>query len=418
MRIDKSHIQMSQFRENRVGVKWSSSWAALTAIVLAAVVSGCSSKKFAPNDDAQDKAFNEADFSCEFAINEGGKALSVSPTDLGFQKAAFGKSISLKSVEAVLQASGEETIKFAAVQGVQFYKVTKMQHQRCTPYQILPEANEAMTLEFEDAEAGFPGSTILGLYLSKGSSPASKDQAVTLVREDVSRWTIIHEFMHHLFDQARRIDGLPLNGDIYSIYLAAEENLKAVKKELNALSNGELPPEALLVKAFQATKESIISTRDYLIRYPLEEMAIESVMQSGFKSRQLGFVPDRRSSSSRYVNVSYLTAKNKLDELQTFSQELLVQLFNGGRAAEAKELKIERDASNDLLQEMANLNRIYGQSQPEPNKSLSLEKANLSSVTAAGRLEPTKPVSASELGQEAARFGCSHLSHLRPRVSH
>ena len=133
-----------------------------------------------------------------------------------------------------------------------------------------------------------------GLYDPTAGSPR------ILLRADGNRWTLIHESFHHLFAKSRRSE------ESASVLLAklTEARLKLVAIEAKGL-NSEADARTYL----NLTSEVIRLAGLHVNQTALEEVAIEANLQELFESGELKYVPNKLSSSGRYIADNSVAAK-------------------------------------------------------------------------------------------------------------
>ncbi len=146
-----------------------------------------------PVDDNYDIA------SCAYSLNDGPNLLNLSYTP-DIQKTYFEKSIDLGKLNKVLPASAEASISFMKTTELEIYKINS-DYGRCKMFSSLTLAPKDLQDHWDKVQGDGETSIIVGLYLPKAKKDLTSvsDKAAFLIREDTSRWTLVHEYTHHLF---------------------------------------------------------------------------------------------------------------------------------------------------------------------------------------------------------------------------
>jgi hypothetical protein len=130
------------------------------------------------------------------------------------------------------------------------------------------------------------------------------------VSEYATKWTIVHEFMHHLF--SIEMTGIS-DENLFN-------NLEILERDLNvALKNNQYQ------QAFEYARNAFTYFALYLDRYPLEEFTIEKKLFSMWESKELKYVESFEPGSSLwYANRNVSQALVYLNDY-----EELVKKFSG-----------------------------------------------------------------------------------------
>lgn len=266
----------------------------LSSMLLAALLSSCngSSSGSSNVDVIGEKKSGRARASCDYKFTEGGNAPSDLP-DQNIKASRFLKKYDANLIASVQGASGSETARFASLTGVTFYQVADLDidEKDCLFTQTLPEAPSPVLKYFRDAEDRVKGedggkSTLLGFYLDKErvdeiSGPDSGIGPVITVKNDSERYTMIHEFFHHVFDLSRAVSGTILQDNLAkSSQLVSDEAAKygAANTLENLLS---------YAKAFDQQSKDLVKV---LTEYSLEEMSIEYELNDLYQRNALRYV--------------------------------------------------------------------------------------------------------------------------------
>lgn len=113
----------------------------------------------------------------------------------------FGKKIELKLLQPMLKMSIPEKIRYIQGFGIDLYKVADPEKSVPT-VGFLPEAPAKQFSRyiklFEE--------NVIGLYLTPNNSMYGVEKPTILFVESVDHWTIVHEFIHYLFERGRGIE--------------------------------------------------------------------------------------------------------------------------------------------------------------------------------------------------------------------
>lgn len=171
-----------------------------TGVIIVALMIGCSDsgKKSSTNLIAATPSGG----SCDFTAADGDRANFSVIGEEDIEIASFAKPFNATYLQAVLTTSIDESLKFIDRTGVNVFKVPS-DKSGCDA--IASASNLTVGLQskwnaltVDDAKND---QFTLGVYLPKQSEniEALDDKAAILVRENTNRWTLVHEFMHHLF---------------------------------------------------------------------------------------------------------------------------------------------------------------------------------------------------------------------------
>jgi hypothetical protein len=183
------------------------------AIALAlALLAGCSDSTNGKGSDGHVSQYAYDPALCTTLRPEtGGRALfenlrANKPTDSVY----YAKRYNRAWLEGVLQASGDETQKFVAGMGIDLSKIPyEGDVNTCLFQHALPYASDELTDIWQQASEGVQGQGHLdGLFVAFTNND-NQDHEAIMVREDSSRWTLVHEMMHANFYRQREADGAP-----------------------------------------------------------------------------------------------------------------------------------------------------------------------------------------------------------------
>lgn len=190
-----------------------------------------------------------------------------------------------------------------------------MSKTSCKLFSFIPSAGSSELSVFNDIQGSRPaGSTILGIYFSpeNKSFKGANQNAFILMREDTTRWTLVHEYMHHMF--SREVQPIKRDIDLTSglekesaVFEAALDKLKVSESSQNLL-------------AVLQSLDKIVGIRlELLKRYTLEEITIESYLVGHYKAGTMKYVPRGELSGARaYISSNVKTARQSDEDLTKF----------------------------------------------------------------------------------------------------
>lgn len=243
---------------------------------------------------------NKADASCLYTYNEGPQAPANLPPE-NIIKTFFNKPIDQSRLAALMNVSGAETVRFGQLTGVRFYKTNYYASNNCAYTNSLPDAPSDIRKIFDDA-----GKNILGLYLPRfdRNLRTLDSEAAIQVRVDSDRWTLTHEFTHHLFHDLANKSGETdneLKANLNNNYSNYINKIKSA----NGVSDVKTYTEAAAFLDLTATE-----LLELMRRFSLEEMTIETMLSIQFDRRAFTLVAeDQRLNGAYYVLSSAKKAK-------------------------------------------------------------------------------------------------------------
>jgi hypothetical protein len=295
----------------------------LSSMLLAALLSSCNGASSGNKENIDvvgEKKTVRARASCEFKFTEGGDA----PADLPAQNikaSRFLKKYDASLMASVQGASGSETARFASLTGVTFYQVADLEidERDCLFTQSLPEAPSPVLKYFRDAEDRVKGkdggkSTLLGFYLDQErvneiSGANSGIGPVITVKNDSERYTMIHEFFHHVFDLSRETSGTLLQDNL-------AKSSQAVTDEATKYNDANTLENLLsYAKAFDQQSKDLVKV---LKEYALEEMSIEYELNDMYQRNALKYVNYYSRLNGDFYTVS--SAENAVSRIQAYEK--------------------------------------------------------------------------------------------------
>ncbi len=272
-------------------------------IVIAFALSACSGGSSSSSSGDRAQPVPNIDLkSCTYNASEG-QSVDMQSLDIEtLSVASFGKKFNRALLEAVGHASVNETVKFINMTDVTVYQAPAIQTTACSQElfanaEVLPQD---LSQEWDEATTDTDGSKsiLLGLYLpenSKGGTlPSILQQAAIIVSKNVSRWTLIHEFMHHLFMLQSRSEG-------YNSDKSFSDWQNSINAYNASLDDNSLPRADQVKKSVELYVKVAQGADEHTVHYALEEMAIEKELKDATKSGVISFAPP---SSNWYLNKS------------------------------------------------------------------------------------------------------------------
>lgn len=285
--------------------------------------------------------------SCVYTLNQGETANFGALYTKEPAKTYFGKVYNLALLKAVSSSSVLSSLDFINRTSVTVYKSSAVDTAGCSS-DLFAGAKE-MTPDvlglWSEATSAIPeDSVLLGLYLPRmktGSLPSLVDNAAIIIRQNTNRWTLVHEFMHHLF----------LLSAVETGYSDEVEKLE-FDAAVQAMKDAKTAVEA--GAAYLRIGKSLDSR---MIHYTLEEMTIEATLKEAKRAGQLSYLPD---NSNGYIASSAETATKSFQSLIDVGNSF-IELMESDPATKELQNKIKDIQTTARLRivETANLARKY-----------------------------------------------------------
>lgn len=313
----------------------------------------CSEKK--PTKNLQDKPTstiaNYDTKSCKYELLEGDSADFALVESVDFANTYFNKEYNQAHLNAILTTNISASIDFINQTGATVYKSSPIASQVCQR----PLFAQATTLP-KDLDTIWSNATgshqdkdslILGLYLPKTSdqtSPSLKSSAAIILRENTNRWTLVHEYMHHLFSQRAIELGYDQNFETSQLNSAIFEMRRIVQDPNKSDSSKTL----LLAQPFAQYAKGI---DNQMIHFSLEEITIEATLKKLQNQGALKYAP---SGSNWYISVSAEKAIENYKAVEDLGYTLLLELpYNA-----IKERELIVDALSNISERMSEIESI------------------------------------------------------------
>jgi hypothetical protein len=253
------------------------------------------------DSDANGKIINAPNFesykkaACEFRYDEGGTVDYAAGNRPSVQTLSFGKRIDLAPVRAVESASARETVNYFQTYGVKILQIPKSISD-CNMFSDLEQAPDDLQRFWDKASEKYGDKgMILGLYLGKGSPDVGSawNTAQISIRKDANRNVLVHEFMHHAFEtEVSKTDDT--GSQVKSKAQAANSELEAAARALEYDQS-----EYSITRVTNAYLDVAKAIRKLMIRYTLEEIAIETYLQK--EKSNFRYFPREKQSSDAYI---------------------------------------------------------------------------------------------------------------------
>lgn len=127
-----------------------------------------------------------------------------------------------------------------------------------------------------------------------------------LLRQDSEHWTLIHEYTHHLFHQARKIKNQSLPENYRELYVALTEALIEEKTQFSKNGNSFKTTSEIdrVAKLIKNTTNLVLNLQ---INFTLEEIVIENMIRQYYLQNPL---EQRKMNLALYANsLSYVDSK-------------------------------------------------------------------------------------------------------------
>lgn len=299
--------------------------------VLALSVLGCSphsddSAHITPDEPGSAKA------SCEFKSDEGGRSLIGLLSERNVQKAAFSKEYNRSKLEGVLSSSVSETLSYVQSDDVSVFK-RENDGMGCSLYEKAPGMPSGVSQYWEGVQSELSLTTavasssnklgkdkvrVMGVYVGKTSNAlteSNETKPFIIVRENSTRWTLVHEFMHHLF----MTSALEKGHDDQKMH----QKWKAAMNKLKGFTSDDIKTEYGLRGATEAVVDYAAANDDLLIHSYLEEMTIEDQLRADYKAGRLQFVTEYDyQNAGWYIRYSAKNFSQQMDVVDKLSSTL------------------------------------------------------------------------------------------------
>lgn len=254
--------------------------------------------------------------SCQFRFDEGDEVRESLFGTRDHRVTLFGKSIDLAPLRAVLQASGSATVAWIGRFGAQVYGMPGKLSLACPFFAHLPAPPEDFGAYWSEATKGNTSTQfVAGLYAGarhpKVPTTTAGGDGVLGVRQDASRWTLVHEFGHHLFQVRKNELGEAPDEEVQAKLLRAlmlfDDAQKAYARS-----------PTLVTRRDQARRlvELAPLLQSMFTRFHLEEVSIEVLLRQAYSAGRTSYLADELDSGRGYILQSAVSAYKMLQEVQ------------------------------------------------------------------------------------------------------
>jgi len=277
--------------------------------------------------------------SCVYKLTDGQTAdLSLINQKL-VETVSFNKTFNATFLRAIGNANIPSSIEFINLTDATVYQSDRAPTEKCTAdlFGSLPRLTTDLQSKWNEASPKDEKSILLGLYLPKDQSPENdmpsvKDHAALIVRTNVGRWTLVHEFMHHLF----MLDAVENGYD----ERVARQQLKTAFAANKAIADNKNLTISQQVVQYSDNYVDLVSAFDsQMIHFTLEEMTIEKTLKEYLAAQKLGFAPP---TDNWYIHSSGESARETFKNIKDFGAQLIREAdkLPGHEASAAKVRKM------------------------------------------------------------------------------
>ncbi|MBC7385473.1 MAG: hypothetical protein H7301_04815 [Cryobacterium sp.] len=266
-------------------------------VLLLALIAGCTAEDRVQSQVARSPRFY-IEQSCAFTSEQGdGEAISVRPPRI--RLSYFGKPYDREWLARVGHLSMKMTSSVIESTGANVYVSGAYTERSCKNLGFNRTLPADLSTRWDEIEEFYRESIIGGVYFAQDGGGASLFQAAAIiVREDASRWTLVHEFMHHNFHAHAKVANV-----------SNEESLSErneLEKKIRVLNLAEgITPEERLKEQSHAFLALVDVTDRRMIGLQLEEVAVEATLQDSYDSGDLTFVsPGSYANAGWYIEQS------------------------------------------------------------------------------------------------------------------
>ena len=295
--------------------------------------------------------------SCVYGLLEGQSADVSQLQQKTVEHASFDKPYNAALFRAVAKSNIPSTIELISKTAAVVYQADAAPTQECSVdlFSSLPTLPSDLRSKWMSAAPEDAQSILLGLYLPMNSRPDNdlpsvSNHAAIIVRKNTNRWTLVHEFMHHLF-MLESVERGYNEKVAFAKYKETIENVKAIENDATLSNSQKIEKHVLnyveLVAAFDSQ----------LIHFTLEEMTIEKAMKEASSSRKLLYAPE---SSNWYIHSSAEKARETWNHVKELGYEL-IQYANSepGHDAAAAKVREMNSFIDSRLNEISRIDYAY-----------------------------------------------------------
>jgi hypothetical protein len=245
---------------------------------------------------------------CMFQPDDGESARRPGDSPTQSDPTEFGKRLDLRYLQSALRASMRETAKLVESTGLQLVQVQTARRYTCSPLSFLPFSSPSLNAFWNDRQK--PGRTLLGMFLPRLDSDNSDRRATILIRPDTTRWTLVHEFMHALYEFERDRAGAPTND---AQWTTLDQAADALERELDVCEKGTCTNVRETLQAFA----NYVDLRHAVeLSYSIEEISIEAQLSRKYANKELRYVPNETADSHWYASSNLDKSRSAYERIQ------------------------------------------------------------------------------------------------------
>lgn len=221
----------------------------------------------------------------------------------------FDKQFDQGHLNAILTSSAKNTVDYVRKLNLGLYKTKRDPNNNCDFFAGLPQASWNLSVLSQ-----IPGGSYIGVYFPRqypGLTEAQL-QSVIVLAEETDRWTLVHEFMHHLFNKGRNDRSQWL-----------KERYVEVSEQISRLPE-TMDPATIEHGMFLALEYARIIDELMLV-YPLEEIAIETILTELYLDKSLTYVPNSIENATAYIEKSATASQTFYVEVVELMERLLAE---------------------------------------------------------------------------------------------
>ena len=291
--------------------------------------------------------------SCTFTFDQGPALLSQGRRP-GYTVVNFQKSLDQGPLLTHVGASAYQMVNYIEELGVDIFAVPQPS-KGCRNFSSLRQPPESLKRFFQDIDRAIGGGTLLGLFLSESRVVEyGGNRPVIMIRDDADRWTLAHEFIHSLFAsyrvQVEKFDDQVFVDLWMQVYSESQTQFKYVRS--GNLSNDPVAAESISDQWLRYTPMAL----SYLKLFPLEEMAIESLLQDLYRKGRMDTVTDfNLLNSNSYIESNFRFARDMLDQTAQVGQQIMQALPMGRNNKRYSKMEKQIKGLSSLLSEAQSL---------------------------------------------------------------
>lgn len=210
------------------------------------------------------------------APDVGPNALFQNKNQTEFVYGVFNKPFDRFDLEAVLDASAVSTTDYVRGLGINLYRVPRANLAgACQTFFNLDEVPADLRVTWDRASGGISDGRLAGLYWDDCQGRCQDFEIVRptiLVDEASDRWTLVHEMMHHNFNQGRKADR-----NIIPYTPLVRQMQRSLQRIDKWTREHQAQPELAKLESIAAESESLTrSLYELEVRGSFEEVALEA----------------------------------------------------------------------------------------------------------------------------------------------